>query len=86
MYGQIKIVNYMVQLDLRNIMVKRHIYDQLNCIILLSIHCIDNEINRVCAKMTTCAIVLSQLNSALYFIAQVYLIAQLINRLWGPPI
>ena len=33
-----KITNYMKQLDLRNIIVKRPIHDQLNCAILLTIH------------------------------------------------
>ena len=53
--------------------------NQLNGAISLAIHCIDNLIDRVWAILTTCTIVLSELNSALYFIAQVYLIAQLIN-------
>ena len=33
-----KITNYMKQLDLRNIIVKRPIHDQLNCAIILTIH------------------------------------------------
>ena len=43
----------------------------------------DNLIDRVFAILMTCTIELSELNSALYFIAQFYLIEQLINRLWG---